>query len=154
MTVRLHLRRVRVLAVLVDLIERLVIEVSDTRRLVRCPHCGFRTGRVHDRRRVTVHDLPTQGRATTLVWLRRRFDCDNCEERHWESHPEIVVGRRTHVTRRLARQLVRDVSAMSIREVSRRTGLPWHFIMALTADWSYLVGRHRRSRRCRVLLVD
>jgi transposase len=43
---------------------------------------------------------------------------------------------------------------MSIREVSRRTGLPWHFIMALTADWSYLVGRHRRSRRCRVLLVD
>jgi hypothetical protein len=37
MTVRLHLRRVRVMAVLVDLIERLVVEIADTRRLVRCP---------------------------------------------------------------------------------------------------------------------
>lgn len=154
MTVRLHLRRIRVIAVLVDLIERLVIEITDTRRLVRCPHCGFRTGRVHDRRRVTVHDLPTLGRPTTLVWMRRRFDCENCEERFAEEHPEIMLGRRTHVTRRLARQLVRDVQAMSIREVSRRYGLSWHFIMGLTADWSYRVGRHRRQRRCRVLLVD
>jgi len=154
MTVRLHLRRIRVIVVLVDLIERLVVEVCDTRRLVRCPHCGFRTGRVHDRRRVKVHDLPAQGRPTRLEWLRRRFDCENCEERFSESHPEIILGRRTHVTRRLARQLVRDVGAMSIREVSRRHGLPWHFIMSLVADWSYLVGRHRRRRRCRVLLVD
>lgn len=37
MTVRLHLRRIRVLAVLVDLVERLVVEVTDVRRVVRCP---------------------------------------------------------------------------------------------------------------------
>ncbi len=153
MTVRLHLRRVRVLAVLVDLVERLLIAVEDTRRVVRCPHCGFRTAAVHDRREVKVHDV-AQGRPTMLVWHRRRFRCDTCEERFLEDHPEIVLGRRTHVTRRLARQLVTDVRHLSIREISRRTGLPWHFIMATVAGWSQLVVEARRRRRCRVLLVD
>ena len=37
MTVRLHLRRIRVVAVLVDLVERLVVEVVDVRQVVRCP---------------------------------------------------------------------------------------------------------------------
>ena len=154
MTIRLHLRRMRVVQVVVDVIERLVVEVADGRRVVRCLHCGFATGRVHDQRRVKVHDLRTQGRATTLQWVRRRFECETCGERFLEDHPEIILGRRTHVTRRLARQLVKDVSVMSIREVSRRYGLPWHYLMNLTAGWSYLVGRHRRRRRCRVLLVD
>ena len=136
MRVRLHLRRIRVVAVVVDLIERLVVEIADVRRVVRCPDCGFKTARVHDQRRLRIRDLPTQGRPTTLVWVRRRFFCGECSERSWEDHPEIIVGRRTHVTRRLARQLVRDVNVMSIREVARRHQLPWHYIMALTSSWS------------------
>jgi len=154
MTIRLHLRRIRVIRVLVDLIESLVVEVCDSRRIVRCPYCGFRVSRVHDRRRYTIRDLPTQGRRTDLVWARRRFVCDECDERHWEEHPEFILGRRTHVTRRLARQLVRDVNAMSIREVARRHDLPWHYIMAITLGWSDLVAAERRRRRCRTLLVD
>ncbi|CAN5742904.1 ISL3 family transposase [soil metagenome] len=154
MTVRLHLRRIRVVAVLVDLVERLVVEIADVRRVIRCQHCGFKTMRVHDTRRLQVHDLPTRGRPTELQWLRRRFACDECSERSWENHPEILLGRRTHVTRRLARQLVRDVGAMSIREVARRHGLPWHYIMALTGSWSDRVVHDRRRRRCRILLID
>ena len=46
MSIRLHLRRIRVLAVVVDLVERLVVEVADTRRVVRCSMCGIKTGRV------------------------------------------------------------------------------------------------------------
>lgn len=154
MSVRLHLRRVRVVAVLVDVLERLVVEIADTRRVVRCPWCGFKTTSVHDDRGVRVRDLPAQGRPTDLEWLRRRFSCRECGERHWESHPEIILGRRTHVTRRLARQLVKDVNAMSIREVARRYDLPWHYIMRLTSSWSDRVAADRRRRRCRVLLID
>jgi transposase len=154
MTVRLHLRRIRVITVVVDLIERLVVEVADVRRLFRCPHCGFKTTRVHDTRRLRVRDLPTRGRPSELRWVRRRFVCGECSERSWETHPEIIIGRRTHVTRRLARQLVRDVNAMSIREVARRHGLPWHYIMTLTVSWSDRVAADRRRRRCRVLLID
>lgn len=153
MTVRLHLRRIRVIAVLVDLVERLVVEVADTRRVVHCPHCGFKTVSVHDRRDVKVVDV-AQGRPTTLVWRRRRFSCDTCRERFLENHPEIIVGRRTHVTRRLARQLVVDVRHLSIREIARRTGLPWHFIMRTVGSWSTLVVAARQRRRCRILLVD
>ena len=154
MTVRLHLRRIRVVAVLVDLIEMLIVEIADVRRVVRCPHCGFKTAQIHDDRRLVVHDLPTRGRPTELVWKRRRFRCAECVERHWEDHPEIILGRRTHVTRRLARQLVRDVNVMSIRAVARRHDLPWHYIMSLTRSWSERVAADRRRRRCRVLLVD
>jgi transposase len=154
MTVRLHLRRIRVIQVLVDLIEKLTVEIVDVRRVVRCPHCGFKTAKVHDHPRLLIRDLPTQGRPTTLEWVRRRFSCGECSERSWEDHPEIILGRRTHVTRRLARQLVRDVNVMSIREVARRHQLPWHYIMGLTGSWSDRVAQDRRRRRCRILLVD
>jgi len=154
MSVRLHLRRIRVVAVLVDLIEQLVVEVADLRRVVRCRWCGFKTTRVHDTRRVAVRDLPTRGRPTELVWVRRRFVCGECSGRHWEDHPELVLGRRTHVTRRLARQLVRDVNVMSIREVARRYDLSWHYLMGLTKTWSEEVAAERRRRRCQVLLID
>ena len=58
------------------------------------------------------------------------------------------------LTRRLARGLVADAKVMSIRSVVRRHGLDWHLIQALVTSWSALVAGHRRSRRCRVLLVD
>lgn len=149
MNVRLHLRRMRVVAVLEDEIDALVIEVADTRSVVRCPACGFKTTKVHETRRVVVQDLPL-GRPTTLVWLQRRFECTNCGQRHTEDHPEID-GK---VTRRFARQLVRDAKCMTIRELSRRHRLSWHFIMALVRDWAATVGARRRESRCRVLLVD
>jgi transposase len=155
MTVRLHLRRLRALEVLEDLPERLEVLVEDTRSVVRCGHCGFRTRAVHDRRRIRVTDLTYGGRPTTLVWLRRRFRCEECGERFLEPcHPEFVRNRVTWITRRLARSLVRDVDRLPIRELSRRWGLGWHFIMGLVASWSTMVVEERRRRRCRVLMVD
>lgn len=45
MTVRLHLRRIRVIAVVADLIEKLVVEVCDVGRVFRCLIVGSgRTG--------------------------------------------------------------------------------------------------------------
>jgi len=58
------------------------------------------------------------------------------------------------MTRRLARGLVADARVMTIRAVARRHRVRWHTIMALVLGWSTLVAAHRRSRRCRVLLVD
>ena len=119
MRVRLHLRLIRVLVVVVDTTDRLIVEVASTRRWSRCPHCGFKCWTVHDRRRRKVRDLPVSGRATTLLWLRRRFACGNCGERHLETHQEFEG----QLTRRLARQLVADAKVMSIRAVVRRHGL-------------------------------
>ena len=150
MRVRLHLRLVRVLDVTVDTLSKLVVVVASTRSWSRCPACGYRCRRVHDVRRRRVRDLPVSGRRVTLVWLRRRFGCDACGQRHLESHDEIE-GR---LTRRLARALVADAKVMPIRAVARRHGLGWHTVMDLVSAWSTLVAAHRRSKRCRVLLVD
>lgn len=150
MRVRLHLRLIRVLMVLVDTTSRLEVEVISTRSWSRCPSCGFKTRTVHDTRRRKIRDLPVSGRRVTLVWLRRRFVCSNCDERHLETHPEFEGG----LTRRLARQLVADAKVMSIRAVVRRHGLDWHLIQSLVTSWAALVAEHRRARRCAVLLVD
>ena len=122
MSVRLHLRGVRVLGVLVDAADRLVVGVESTREWSRCGHCGFRCWRVWDRRAKRVRDLGVSGRRTTLVWCRRRFWCNNCGERHLEDHAQFRAG----LTRRFARRLVNDAQVMSIRAVARHHGVGWH----------------------------
>ena len=150
MQVRLHLRLIRVLDVAVDTLSELVVTVVSTRSWSRCPHCGFACRRVHDSRTRRVRDLAVSGRTVMLLWRRRRFVCDSCGERHLEDHDEFE-GR---LTRRLARALVADAQVMSVRAVARRQRVSWATVMALVASWAALVAAHRRSKRCRVLLVD
>ena len=150
MRVRLHLRQVRVLEVVADSPSRLEVAVEAAWSWSRCPHCGFKCRRVHDRRVKRVWDQPVSGRETVLLWQRRRWRCENCSARHLEDHPEFE-GK---VTRRLARRLVGDVAVMPISAAARRAGVGWHLVNDLVRAWAALVGDHRRRRPCRVLLVD
>ena len=70
MAVRLHLAQIRVLEVLEDTPGALVVSVESTLLRLRCPACGFKCRRVHDRRAKKVRDLEVSGRRTTLVWQR------------------------------------------------------------------------------------
>ena len=118
--------------------------------MVRCPHCGFLTSKVHDRRQVRIHDLPHGGRPTIVVWRRRRFWCANCGGRHLETHPQF----RGNVTRRLARQMIRDAKDMSIKAVASRYQVSWWLTMRVVKAHAGQLEAHRRRRRCRILLVD
>ncbi|MGH4002443.1 MAG: transposase, partial [Pseudonocardiaceae bacterium] len=150
MTVRLHLYRIRVLEVKVDLPERLEVVIRDLRSVVRCPWCCFKTSKVHETRRVKVSDIPRGRQRVTLIWMRRRFECTSCGERHTETHPAIA-GK---MTTRTARNIVVDARHLSITEVARRYRLSWHTVMTLVREWSSRLQDHRRKARCRVLLVD
>ena len=150
MQIRLHLRLIRVVGVVVDTCSELVIVVVATRSWSRCPQCGFVCRRVHDVRTRRVRDLPISGRQVALEWQRRRFACDSCGERHLESHDEFE-GR---LTRRMARAVVVDAKVMSVRAVARRHRLSWAAAMELVGAWAAAVAAQRRSRRCRILLVD
>ena len=150
MRVRLHLREIRVLEVVVDTPGELRVKVESTVRRPRCVHCGFKCHRVHDTRVREVRDLDVSGRRVALLWLRRRLLCDNCDSRWLEDHGEFDGG----LTRRLAQRLVADAQVMPAREVVRRHGVNWHTVNALVRAWSQLIAEHRRSRPCRVLLVD
>ena len=150
MAVRLHLPQIRVVGVIEDSSTRLVVAVESTLRRLRCPDCGFRCHRVHDRRAKKVTDLEVSGRPVTLVWSRRRMLCGNCESRFLEDHPGFEGG----LTARLARALVADAKVMTLRAAARRRKVGWHKINALVRVWASVVAERRRSERCRVLLVD
>ena len=150
MRVRLHLRGVRVLEVVADSPGRLEVAVEAAWSWSRCPHCGFKCRRVHDRRVKRVWDQPVSGRETVLLWRRRGGAARTALRATWRSHPEFE-GK---VTRRLARRLVGDVAVMPISAAARRAGVSWHLVNDLVRAWAALVGAHRRRRPCRVLLVD
>ena len=119
MRVRLHLREIRVLAVALDTPSELRVEVESTVRRPRCPACGCTTPAGA---RCAIWRC--RGDARTLVWMRRRFVCDNCSTRHLEDHPEFE----NKLTRRLSRRLVADARVMTLRAAARRHGLSWHLI--------------------------
>ena len=149
MAVRLHLPQIRVLEVVEDTAARLVVGVESTLRRLRCPDCGFKCHRVHDRRDKKVRDLDVSGRRMTLVWSRRRMACDNCADRFLEGHPAFEGG----LTARLARALVADAKVMTLRAAARRRAVGWHRINALVRAWAHIVAERRRRERCRVLSV-
>lgn len=150
MTIRLHVRAMRVLEVVEDLPERLVVAVVAVASVLRCAACGFKTAKVHATRKVKVADLAVSGRPVTLVWHRRRFRCGKCGTTTSESHAFVA----DRMTQRLARAVTRDVRDMTVLAVARRYGLSWHRVMALVLAEGRLLARHRRRRPCRVLLVD
>ena len=150
MTIRLHLRATRVLEVVDDLPERLVVAVVALASWVRCSACGFKTHSVHQRTEVAVRDLPYGGRPTTLLWQRRRFVCRRCGTTTTEAHPQIT-GR---LTNRLRAALVAEVRDSTVQAVRRRHGLGWHQVMAVVLDYAVVVFFRRRRVRCRVLTVD
>ena len=150
MTIRLHLRAIRVLTVVEDLPESLVVAVVALSSVIRCSACGHKTARVHATRKVKVRDLPVPGRPLTLVWHRRRFRCGRCRTTTTETHPFFANG----MTTRLARAVVADARDMTIAAVARRHRLSWHRVMRLVLAEAELLARARRRRPCRVLLVD
>ena len=150
MRVRLGLRQVKVLGVVSDTPFELVVEVESSVRRPRCPDCGSGCSGIHDVRVKRVRDLEASGRVVTLLWRRRRLVCGGCGGRFLEQHPAFEGG----LTARLARRLVADARCMPISRVARRHGIGWHQVNGLVRAWSELVAERRRSRRCRVLLVD
>ena len=150
MSARLHLPQIRVLGMIEDTAARLVVAVESTLGRLRCPMCGFKCHRVHDRRDKKITDLEVSGRHTTLVWSRRRMRCDSCGSRFLEDHGAFEGS----LTARLARALVADAKVMTLRAAARRRGVGWHKINDLVRAWSGVVAERRRSEPCRVLLVD
>lgn len=150
MTIRLHLRALRVLEVVEDLPESLVVAVAVISSVIRCRSCGHKTSRVHATRPTRVRDLDISGRPLTLVWHRRRFRCGRCRTTTTESSSLFV----DHMTARMARAVVADARDMTVAAVARRHRLSWYRVMRLVLAEAEHLARARRRRRCRVLLVD
>ncbi len=60
----------------------------------RCPHCGGQELEIKERPVVGVRDLPLAGRATRLVWRKRRWRCRGCGGTHTDKPPRLPSGQR------------------------------------------------------------
>ena len=78
MSVRLWLPRFRVLGMVVDAPERLVVRVRSAVCRGCCGGCGTPSGRVHDRRDREIRDFEVSGRPVTLVFEQRCTVWDAC----------------------------------------------------------------------------
>jgi zinc-finger of transposase IS204/IS1001/IS1096/IS1165 len=137
-----------VVRVVEDEIDKLVIEVADRRRVVRCPACGQMTSKVHEARKVEIRDLPL-GRPAPLVWLQWRFDS-----------PTMGIDTPRTIPRPRARSPCFGLDRWCGTRVPHHPGAaaPAPLVVALDhAAGAGLGGGRRgpstRESRCRVLLI-
>jgi transposase len=106
---------------------RIAIEALPQRPV--CAGCG--TGaHGHGRRVVVLVDLPVFGRATRLVWTKRRWRCPRCSVTWSEQDPRIASSR-SQLTTRAGRWATRQVgrNGRAVSEVAADLGCDWHTVM-------------------------
>jgi transposase len=98
-----------------------------------CRACGQRA-ESGGRPWIHVRDLPSAGKATRLVWIKREWRCRDCGRSWRETHPEIAP--RAALTERARREAARQVGqeGQAVAAVARRFGVGWETIMRAVRD--------------------
>jgi transposase len=101
------------------------------RAVTGCPECGV-VARVKDRYRVTLVDLPMNGRSTRVVWHKRRFfypDPD-CPKASWSEVDTRIAFPRLLMTDRAGRWLTKQIgkNGRSVQEIAEELGCDWHTV--------------------------
>jgi transposase len=105
------------------------VETRDARPL--CVSCAGAVV-VKDRRRVELVDLPCFGRATRLVWRKRRWSCRDvtCATGSWTEDVPAIAASRLVMTDRAGRWVTEQVGrhGRTVNEVAGELGCDWHTI--------------------------
>lgn len=121
---------VRVLKVL-PLLRWLEITIETVTDTPQCPNCG--TPAEQDRDEVRLVDLPAFGRATRLVWRKRRWLCPSawCRVGSW-TEQETRSPRPGRSSRRAGRWATRQVgrNGRAVTDVAAELECDWHTINA------------------------
>lgn len=113
-----------------------VIRIELDAELVGCPGCGV-VARSHDRMTVEYRDLAAFGRPARLVWVKRRFRCEEpaCGMRTWtESSPAFSA--RCLLTDRAGVECCLQVglNARPVAQMARELGVSWDTVMAAVRE--------------------
>jgi transposase len=112
--------------------------VETTTDFVGCAACGTRAVG-HGRARSVVRDLPIAGRATVLVFARRRWRCpeSGCAVATWSERVD-EVSPRVSITRRARARLAAmvNVEGMSIAAAAAELGVGWHTANKAVAEFT------------------
>ena len=96
-----------------------------------CASCGVQA-RLHDRRPSWVRDLPSGGRAVTVVWVKRVWRCveAGCPRSTWTETSEAIAARAS-LTERARAEAARRVGedGHSVAQVAAAFGVAWATVM-------------------------
>ena len=96
-----------------------------------CPSCGAMSGRVHQRTRQQVRDVPFDGQVT-VWWMKKRWRCAEplCAKATFTEHTEQVPPY-ARLTTRLKERIVGALSGevRCVDAVSRELGVTWPTVM-------------------------
>lgn len=108
------------------------VQTPDGQR-VFCHRCGARA-ESKGRDGVSVRDLPSAGKATRLVWVKRIWRCLGCGRSWRELHAEIPP--RAVLTERGRAEAARQVGQdnRSVAAVARDFGVGWETVMRAVRD--------------------
>lgn len=77
-----------------------IIDISNSKKRVRCPYCKKYTRNIHDKlKSITVKYLSIAGYTTYLKVYKRRFNCSNCRKRFTENN--FINGTKNTVSLKL-----------------------------------------------------
>ncbi|MEY3223394.1 MAG: hypothetical protein RLZZ203_2250 [Cyanobacteriota bacterium] len=96
----------------------ITLQVEPTKKESVCPRCGTKSQRLHQNHRYIVKDLPWAEKPVYLEINRRQFKCEKCRKPFSEDLD--FVGKRRTYTKRLARQIIKDVLDNDIKSVAAR----------------------------------
>jgi len=123
-----------------------------------CPLCGA-IATIKDRDQVTLVDLPAFGRATRLVWRKRRWRCPSpaCARGSWTETASAIAAPRLRLTDRAGRWVTLQVGChgRTVSEVAQDLGCDWHTVNdAVIAYGARLVDDPARIGRVTALGLD
>ena len=111
--------------------------VQTTADMVGCTGCGA-VAVSHGRRPVRVRDLPSAGRAVTLIWLKRLWRCEHveCDVNTW-SERSPAIRPRSSLTERARKEACRRVGrdGHTVSQVAAQFGVGWATIMKAVTEY-------------------
>lgn len=96
----------------------MILQVEPIRKESSCPRCGAKSHRLHQNHRYIIKDLPWGETQVLLEINKRQFKCERCEK-PFSEELEFVSSRRTY-TKRLARQIIKEVLENDIHSVAKK----------------------------------
>jgi len=124
--------------------EELLIWIQKALPYGVCPGCGHATNKTHQITPRKVQDLPIQGKKVTLIILKRRFFCSNCDKPFTESFQSIA--RRGRRTKRLEETIYQQgkTTSMSLKELSATSKIKYSTVRRL---WYRLANQELREKK-------
>lgn len=96
----------------------LVFSCGIARDTAVCPDCNEQSSHIHQQTLRVVRDLPVWGKACSLEFALRRFDCEKCKQPFTESLESVAPYARC--TRRYERYLFKQCQGTSIRKIAQQ----------------------------------